>query len=108
MFKDYQPKIIIKPYQKRKKSWKKVLLGILLVSFVITLSVYLGLSFLVNKEVRNISELRQENNYLKKEIKKLKTSDEAYEEILRTKYGYIKNGEKIIVYSHSIKRIKKK
>ncbi|WP_038056891.1 FtsB family cell division protein [Thermodesulfobacterium hydrogeniphilum] len=105
MFKDYQPHIIIKPYKKKKRSKiKKFLLGILVISFILTLSVYIGLNFLIKSQVKNIEELKQENNYLKKEIQKFSSSDKAYDEILRTKYGYIKDGEKIIIYSRTSKK----
>ncbi len=95
----YQPQIVIKPYKKRRKKIRKWLIGILIIGFILTLSIYLGLNFMVKREMKEIEEIRKENSYFKKEIQKLSNSDTPYEEILRTKYGYIKKGEKIIIYS---------
>jgi len=99
MISRYQPQIIIKPYKKRRKRIRKWLIGILIIGFILTLSIYLGLNFIVKKELKEIEEIKKENNYFRKEIQKLSNSDTSYEEILRTKYGYIKKGEKIIIYS---------
>ncbi|WP_200870694.1 MULTISPECIES: septum formation initiator family protein [Thermodesulfobacterium] len=49
--------------------------------------------------MEEVERVRRENVYYEGEIKRLTSSDEPYEEILRTKYGYIKEGEKIIIYS---------
>lgn len=99
MISRYQPQIIIKPYKKRKKRIKKWLIGILIIGFILTLSIYLGLNFIVKRELKEIEEIKKENNYFRKKIQKLSNSNASYEEILRTKYGYIKKGEKIIIYS---------
>jgi len=91
--------IIIKPYKKRRKKRKRWFLGILIIGLVLTLSIYLILSFMVKREMKKIEEIKKENRYYRKEIQKLSNSDMPYEELLRTRYGYIKKGEKIIIYS---------
>ena len=91
--------IIIKPYKKKRKRRKKWFIGILIIVIIFTLSTYLILSFMVKREIKKIEEIQKENRYYKKEIQKLSNSDISYEELLRTKYGYIKKGEKIVIYS---------
>lgn len=105
----YQPQIVIKPYKKKKKKKKirKFLLGVLIIGLILSLSVYLLLSVMVRKELREIENLKKENKYFKGEIQKLSKSDIFYEEILRTKYGYIKKGEKIFLYSPYYYKIQK-
>jgi hypothetical protein len=98
MLNRYQSQIIIKPHKKKKKK-KKWFVGILLIGFILTVSVYLVLSFMVKREMQNIEEIERENKYLRREIQKFSNSNIPYEELLRTKYGYIKEGEKIIIYS---------
>ncbi|WP_028841121.1 FtsB family cell division protein [Thermodesulfobacterium hveragerdense] len=96
------PQIYIKPYAKKKKSrFKKVFFTLLLVLLGLTCSVFLTLNFLIKKEMEEVEKLKRENVYYEGEIKRLTSSDEPYEEILRTKYGYIKEGERIIIYSSS-------
>jgi len=99
MLKRYQSQIIIKPYKKKRKKKRKWFIGILLIGIIFTISIYLVLNFMVKREMRQIEEIEKENRYLRKEIQKLSSSDVPYEELLRTKYGYIKEGEKIIIYS---------
>uniref|UniRef100_A0A7V5N0A3 Septum formation initiator family protein n=1 Tax=Thermodesulfobacterium geofontis TaxID=1295609 RepID=A0A7V5N0A3_9BACT len=91
--------IVIKPYKKKRKKRKKWFLGILIIGFIFTLSIYLILSFMVKREMKKIEEIKKENRYYRKEIQKLSNSDMPYEELLRTRYGYIRKGEKIIIYS---------
>lgn len=98
MLNKYQSQIVIKPHKKKKKK-KKWFIGILLIGFIFTFSIYLLLSFMVKREMKTIEEMERENNYLRKEIQKFSNSNIPYEELLRTKYGYIKEGEKIIIYS---------
>jgi len=95
----YQPQIVIKPKRKKRKKRKRWFLAVLLIAVFLTISIYLGLNFMIKREMKEIEEIRKENSYFKKEIQKLSNSDTPYEEILRTKYGYIKKGEKIIIYS---------
>ncbi len=64
----------------------------------ITLSLYLFLSWIIKKEEKGLEKLRSENQILRLEIKRFQSSDLAYEELLRVKMGYIKNGEKVIQY----------
>ncbi len=63
------------------------------------MSIYLLLSFIIKRELKEINNIKSENKYFKWEIQKLSKSDIFYEEILRTRYGYIKKGEKIFLYS---------
>ncbi|MDF2954224.1 MAG: hypothetical protein OD816_001469 [Thermodesulfobacterium sp.] len=95
----YQPQIVIKPKRKKRRKRKKWFLAILLIAVFLTFSIYLGLSFMVKREMSKIEEIEKENRYLREKIQKFSTSDIPYEELLRTKYGYIKRGEKIIIYS---------
>lgn len=95
----YQPQIVIKPKRKKRRKRKKWFLAILLIAVFLTFSIYLGLSFMVKREMNKIEEIEKENRYLREKIQKFSTSDIPYEELLRTKYGYIKRGEKIIIYS---------
>ncbi len=95
----YQPQIIIKPSYKKKKKKKKLLGGVLLISIILAFFIYLGLNFMIRREIRKIEDIKRENKYLRKRIQKLSSSDIPYEELLRTKYGYIKKGEKLIIYS---------
>lgn len=95
-----EPVIILKPYSKKKKKRKikKVLLTLMVVLIGLGFSFLLFLNYLIKKELKQIENLKSENLYYEEKIKRLSSSDEVYEEILRTKYGYIKPGEKIIIY----------
>lgn len=99
MLNRYQSQIIIKLHKKKKKKKKKWFIGILLIGFIFTISIYLVLSFMVKREIKEIEEIERENKYLRKEIQKFSNLDIPYEELLRTKYGYIREGEKVIIYS---------
>ncbi|MCS7150625.1 MAG: septum formation initiator family protein [Caldimicrobium sp.] len=71
----------------------------LLVFFALT--IYLFLHWLIKKESKELEKLKLDNQMLRSEIKKYQSSEQAYEELLRTKLGFIKDGEKIIIYSES-------
>ncbi|PMP66720.1 MAG: hypothetical protein C0190_04990 [Thermodesulfobacterium geofontis] len=103
MLKRRETTILIKPYKKKRKKRKKLFIGILIIGAILTFSLYLILSFMVKRELKKIEEIEKENKYYRKEIQKLSNSDIPYEEILRTKYGYIKKGEKVIIYSPNFK-----
>ncbi len=92
--------IIIRPYSKkrRKKRLRRLFLFFLSVLVVFTLSLYFFLNWLIKKENEEVEKLKTKNQSLRSEIKKYESSDEAYEELLRVKMGYIKDGEKIIIY----------
>ncbi|MEZ0343348.1 MAG: septum formation initiator family protein [Caldimicrobium sp.] len=92
--------IIIRPYSKkrRKKRLRRFFLFFLSVLVVFTLSLYFFLNWLIKKENEEVEKLKTKNQSLRSEIKKYESSDEAYEELLRVKMGYIKDGEKIIIY----------
>lgn len=91
--------ILIKPYKKKRKKRKGLFIGVLIIGAILTLSIYLIFSFMVKREMKKIEEIKKENRYYRKEIQKMSNSDTPYEEILRTKYGYIKRDEKVIIYS---------
>lgn len=101
-----QPQIIIKPYKrkKKKKRLKRYFLVILTFLIFFTLSLYFLLSWLVKKESGELEKQRLNNQILRSEIKRFQSSNEAYEEYIRTKMGYIKEGEKLIIYSENTKR----
>ncbi len=92
--------IIIRPYskKKRKKRLRRFFLFFLSILIVFTLSIYFFLNWLIKKESEEVEKLRMKNQSLKSEIKKFESSDQAYEELLRVKMGYIRDGEKIIIY----------
>jgi cell division protein FtsB len=92
--------IIIKPYskKKRKKKIRRFLLLFLSILVIVTVSFYFFLNWLIKKENEELEKLRIKNQQLKSEIKKYESSDKAYEELLRVKLGYIRDGEKIIIY----------
>ncbi len=99
MKKTIQPQIVIKPYKKKVKKKRKLIIGILFICLILSISIYLFLSWIVKKEYKELERLKKENSFLKREIKELVSSNSSYEKILRTKYGFIKEGEKIIIYS---------
>lgn len=100
MKKTVQPQIILKPYKKKtKKKKRKLIIGILLFCLILSVSIYLFLSWVIKKEHQEIEKLKRENSFLRKEIKNLINSNSSYEKILRTQYGFIKEGEKILIYS---------
>ncbi len=53
------------------------------------------------KVKKEIAYLKEENKRLAFYIQNLKTSDKFFEEFLRRKFGYIRKGEKIYVYSRA-------
>lgn len=95
-----QPQIVIKPYsrKRKKKGWRRYFIVILTFFIFFTVSVYLFLSWLIKKEKTELERLRYENQKLRSEIKRFQSSQEAYEEYIRTRLGYIRDGEKIIIY----------
>ncbi len=99
MLNKYQPQIVIKPSYKKKKNKKKLFGSVLFIGIILAFFIYLGLNFMIRSEIKKIEDIRKENKYLKESIQELSSSDIPYEELLRTKYGYIKKGEKLIIYS---------
>ncbi len=94
------PSIIIKPYSKRKKRKriKRVFLFSLIIFVFLVLFLYLYLSWIIKKEDQEIEKLKRENERLRSEIRKIQTSEGVYEEFIRTRLGYIREGEKIVQY----------
>ncbi len=89
----------IRSYRKKRSKKFKVLITLLLVWCVVSGILYLGVSWFIAKKVEEIKRLQKENAELRLDIKELKTSSKAYEELIRRKLGYIKDGEKIVIYS---------
>lgn len=100
--------IIIKPRKKKKKRLRRILVFMLAGSLLVAISIYLFLSWMIKKEAEEIQKIKSRNEILKSQIKRFQSSDEAYEELLRTKLGYIRDGEKIIVYKEKNKGSTKK
>lgn len=95
----YKPQIIIKSKKNKRKKIKKWFKIVLTAGVIFVFFIYLGLNLMVKREMSKIEEIEKENNFLRKQVQKFSTSDIPYEELLRTRYGYIKEGEKIIIYS---------
>jgi len=98
--------IIIKPRKKKKKRLRRILVFLLAGSLFFAISIYLFLSWMIKKEAEEIQKIKSKNEILKSQIKRYQSSDEAYEELLRTKLGYIRDGEKIIIYKENKESIK--
>jgi len=94
-----QKEILIRPYQrKKKKRVKRILLLGLTILVLFTVTFYLFLNWVIKKETSELEKIRTKNQSLKSEIKRFQSSKEAYEELLRVRMGYIREGEKIINY----------
>jgi len=90
--------IIIKPKPKRKKRIRKLLLFGLLIFVLLTTSMYFYLSWRIKKELKDIEDLKVKNEQIRQEIKQLQSSESNYEELIRRRLGYIKDGEKVFIY----------
>jgi cell division protein FtsB len=90
--------IIIKPKPKRKKRIRKLLLFGLLILVLLTTSMYFYLSWRIKKELKDIEDLKIKNEQIRQEIKQLQSSESNYEELIRRRLGYIRDGEKIFIY----------
>ena len=90
--------IIVKPKPKRKKRIRKLLLFGLLILVLLTTSMYFYLSWRIKKELKDIEDLKIKNEQLRQEIKQLQSSESYYEELIRRRLGYIKDGEKVFIY----------
>jgi len=95
--------IIIKPRKKKKKRLRRILVFLLAGSLFFAISIYFFLSWMIKKEAEEIQKIKSKNEILRSQIKQYQSSDEAYEELLRTKLGYIRDGEKIIIYKENTK-----
>jgi len=99
--------IIIKPRKKKKKRLRRILVFLLAGSLLFAISIYFFLSWMIKKEAEEIQKIKSKNEILKSQIKRYQSSDEAYEELLRTRLGFIKEGEKIIIYKENKESTKK-
>jgi len=96
----YRSKIILKgDYRKKKRNFKKFFLKVFLLLIFFCISGSFVLSLLVEHEIKEIKELKYANNYLRKKITVLKNNPQEYEKEIRRRLGYIKEGEKIVIYS---------
>jgi len=73
------------------------LFGILLL-ILLTTSMYFYLSWRIKKELKEMEDLKIKNEKMRQEIKELQSSESNYEELIRRRLGYIKEGEKIFIY----------
>jgi cell division protein FtsB len=90
--------IIIKPKPKRKKRIRRLLLFGLLILVLLTTSMYFYLSWRIKKELKDIEDLKIKNEQIRQEITQLQSSESNYEELIRRRLGYIRDGEKIFIY----------
>ena len=90
--------IIIKPKPRRKKRVRRLFLFGLLILILLTTSMYFYLSWRIKKELKDIEDLKIKNEQMRQEIKQLQSSESHYEEHIRRRLGYIKDGEKIFIY----------
>ena len=75
--------------------WTKGLLGVFFVAGILS-----GLYFdwRYRSSLKELSSLRARNAETLRKIESLKENPGLYEEIARKKYGYIKKGERLIVF----------
>jgi cell division protein FtsB len=90
--------IIIKPKPKRKKRIRRLLLFGLLILVLLTTFMYFYLSWRIKKELKDIEDLKIKNEQIRQEITQLQSSESNYEELIRRRLGYIRDGEKIFIY----------
>ena len=90
--------ILIKSKKKRKKR-KKLIFILLLLIFLIFTGIYLGLNWMIHREMMKVKELKKMNESYRQKIQNMLKYASVYEDVLRKKYGLIKEGEKIIIYS---------
>jgi cell division protein FtsB len=90
--------IIIKPKPKRKKRIRRLLLFGLLILVLLTTFMYFYLSWRIKKELKDIEDLKIKNEQIRQEIIQLQSSESNYEELIRRRLGYIRDGEKIFIY----------
>ncbi len=93
--------ILIKS-RKRKKKGKRLIFFLLLTIFFVLMGIYFGLNWMIHREVAEIKKLSKVNQSYKRKIENMLKYASVYEDILRRKYGLIKDGEKVIIYSPSI------
>jgi len=90
--------IIIKPKPKRKKRIRRLLLFGLLILVLLTTFMYFYLSWRIKKELKDIEDLKIKNEQIRQEIIQLQSNESNYEELIRRRLGYIRDGEKIFIY----------
>jgi len=70
----------------------------LLILVLLTTFMYFYLSWRIKKELKDIEDLKIKNEQIRQEIKQLQSSESNYEELIRRRLGYIRDGEKIFIY----------
>ncbi|MFZ8831546.1 MAG: FtsB family cell division protein [Thermodesulfobacteriaceae bacterium] len=90
--------VIIKPKPKKKKRIRRFLLFGLLILVLLTTFMYFYFSWRIKKELKDIEDLKIKNEQIRQEIKQLQSSESNYEELIRRRLGYIRDGEKIFIY----------
>ncbi len=93
--------ILIKPKSKRKRKIRRIFLLGILILLILTSGLYFYLGWKIKKELKEIEELKLKNEQIRQEIKLLQSSESYYEELIRRRLGYIRDGEKIFVYFES-------
>ncbi len=90
--------IIIKPQKKKKKKVRRILILVLLFLTFFAFTLYLFLSWRIKKEIGEIESYRLLNEQLRQELKSLQGDERYYEDLIRRRLGYLKEGEKILIY----------
>ena len=70
----------------------------LLILVLLTTFMYFYFSWRIKKELKDIEDLKIKNEQIRQEIKQLQSSESNYEELIRRRLGYIRDGEKIFIY----------
>lgn len=70
----------------------------LLILVLLTTFMYFYLSWRIKKELKDIEDLKIKNEQIRQEITQLQSSESNYEELIRRRLGYIRDGEKIFIY----------
>jgi len=70
----------------------------LLILVLLTTFMYFYLSWRIKKELKDIEDLKIKNEQIRQEIIQLQSNESNYEELIRRRLGYIRDGEKIFIY----------
>lgn len=83
---------------KSKRNFNIWLGGLLGVLFVAGLLNGFYFDWRYRSSLKELSKLRTENADISRRIKALEKDPQLYEEIARKKYGYVKKGERLIIF----------
>ena len=70
----------------------------LLILVLLTTFMYFYFSWRIKKELKDIEDLKIKNEQIRQEIKQFQSSESNYEELIRRRLGYIRDGEMIFIY----------